>query len=275
MSRCYAFTKDYKPCRNYAEIIAYDEGLDGVKEVFYGDTCRLHRGFFNTWLDRLPTFAHGLEWRPMFRNHIARVLKADIKRVPPLLFADLTRYNGNYDHFFYLCAKHMEGFRFSMNPQLCIESMRACWWQSQSIGPVKIPPSYRLDFYRCMEDPKQGFFTVLQTCGIHQQPTLGQLMSVVDQLLDSEAGRFAVLDASFPNESSVQSLLQFPHLASIHDMIASGEFTAYLLFHRQEVYTKCQRRLDPIREELLSVAWMPERVLEWCCTDAVTRWQKK
>lgn len=271
MSRCYALTKQGKPCRNYAEVYATDVGLDGVPEIYYGLTCKCHRGFFNTLHHNLPTLAHGLEFRPIQRNFILRLFQEEIVVIDAdgliglgeLFFRHLG-WNNNYDHFLYLCAKHLKGFRFNWNTELCLSSLSACSWQSVSLGPVDIPHTYPLTFYKTMDDPKAGFFILLETCGA----SVGRFFTVVDMLLNSEPGRLALLDADFPSDTHLASFKNTcnrdDNLVHVRDLVESGEFKNYILFHKREIYDKCKRRLDQIRDDLLALAWQPRRVQAWC-----------
>ena len=263
MSRCYALTSNFKPCRNYGEVLATDTGLDGVPEIYYSPTCKCHRRFFDTWLSKLQRMAHGLEFRSVFRNHIQRVVQEGIVEIPASFIQGLGE-EANYDHFIYICVKYMKGFKFEWNSRLCMESLRTCWWQSRALGPVQIDTDYIVDFLHCMENPCQGFFTILETCC---SDTIGHTFSKIDTLLHSDAGLIALLDSSFPAKENVTKLLQqcqregIPQLV---DMLESGEFENYILFLRKEFLAKCKRRVDGIRDELLEICWQPERVQDWC-----------
>ncbi len=265
MSRCYALTEDFKPCRNYAEVLATDIGQDGIKDIYYSSTCKCHRGFFMNWEERLHRRGYRLQWRPYLRNYMKRVLEDGVQEVPKEFIESLS-VGEDYTYLIYLCVKYQASFRYSWNPALCDSALYACAWQSMAFGPVKIPNNYYIDFLNCMDNPKEGFFTILGVC-LPQQPLFGQHFTMIDTLLQSDAGILVLLDAGFPSSSEIDKLTRLCEregITKLVDMLVSGEFTDYILFLKKEFYNKCKTRIAGIRDELLEVAWQPARVQEWC-----------
>lgn len=261
MSRCYALTKDHKHCRCYGELLATDVGLDGVKEVYYSPTCRLHRGFFDNWLQALPRRARSLEWLSINREHIKRVLKEGIVEIPPSFFQSLS--GTKYNHFILLCVKYLEGFRFSWNPLLCSRALRACSWQSRAAGPVTVQKTYPLEFLRCMDDVKEGVFMILEATPLTL--SISDLLDLLYATLHSDSGLHALLDPSFPSEERIRQCKERFYLnTKLASMMESGEFIRYVSFLKEQFYATKAQKIHSFCDELLEVAWQPERVQDWC-----------
>jgi hypothetical protein len=43
---------------------------------------------------------------------------------------------------------------------------------------------------------------------------------------------------------------------------------AWFLNKKKQFYASLERKIEPIKEELLALTWSPERVMEWCMDDS-------
>jgi len=48
----------------------------------------------------------------------------------------------------------------------------------------------------------------------------------------------------------------------------SGQYLFWLLNKKKAFYASLESRIEPIKEELLTVSWSPERVMEWCMDES-------
>ena len=269
MSRCYALTKNFKPCRNYGTVL---EGSSDTIE--YSPTCRHHTNFFDTWCKRLLRLGYAIEWSPIVYNHIRRVLeegivevkKEDIERLP----------EGRYTHLILLCAKHVEGFQRSWNPAVFDRCIKNIWWQVFAVGPVNVSSQDLLALLKAYDEPLvQSFYTLLTKFpdSGYQEPHEEQWLRVVEVLVENS---YLKWHPDILNPEHFQKLKEktrrFPRLQSL---IEDGSLEEKLRSSKLNFYKRQKESMDSVKEELMAYTWHPDRFMEWCMDWEEKEWLSK
>jgi len=253
MPTCYAMTDKGKRCRAYS--------------IINSATCKAHQNHFNDlvskWIKK--KMIKDLEFYPARRIYIesalklrlVEVTKEDIATIPP---------HTSYTYFILLCARHTD-FVLDWNAKLSSKVLRTLWKRVGAIGPVVI--TYEDIFAMFRTNIVSGFYGSLLAYP-HSNAEINWFeffelsaraqwfqelihysynMKVVDEVI------VHLKKLSHEHQNQKQSLLH---------IFESGEYMAWFLNKKKQFYTSLECKIEPIKEELLEVAWTPERVMEWC-----------
>ena len=270
MSRCYALTKDNKPCRNYGIV------LEDSEDILYAPTCHHHPNFFDTWCKRLPRLGYSIESYPQIRyHHVRRVLeegivdvkKEDIERLPE---------GRNYTHLILLCAKHVEGFKRSWNPAVFDRCVRNIWWQVFAVGPVNVSSQDLVALLKCYDGPLvKSFYTILTKFpeNEYQEPWETEWLRVTEVLLENS---YLKWDPDLLNSENFQMLKEktkrFPRLQTL---LEDGTLETKIRSVKKNFYKRQKETMDSVKEELVMVTWHPDRFVEWCMDWEEKEWLQK
>lgn len=281
MSRCYAMTKKSRPCRNSSRIIGKTPD-----EILYSHLCDRHREYkFNIIIK------NGLEWKPVERHYIERVLKYKLVNIT---LEDVCRLrdrrgwnnNSSYTHFILLCSRWVEGFDREWNPMAFNIAIKDLWRQSRSIGPVYVCWDDLITLGSCVKDCVQGFFLLLMN--IPYSYNWDELSHIqwkvfISKVLSSSWGEKALLNIDILNESHWQNLKDRcceRKSKYLLDLIQSGDLFNTVKREKEELYKKLTRRIEHYKEELMEVVWKdPDWVIDWCIDieekkGCIERWSK-
>lgn len=233
MSHCHALKKNNTRCRAFASIESCSDDL-----IIYKHTCKAHANFFDTFI-LTKYFVESLEFWPGIVQFLKDAFENDLIRVTED-FVDRLRNHSSYSYFYFLAAKYSQGFK-PWNKPLYHKTIRILWSWIGRIGPVEITDKDILNLVKL--DPVPGFYAMLYNTGWPWE-TARNLCAKEDWFEE-----FYHAD-----ETTHESIItQFTLDTEKHkEWLASAKEAYYLRIGSR-----------PFKEELLAVAWVPER-LEWC-----------
>lgn len=259
MSRCYALTNTFKPCRNYADVLNRDS-----ETILYAPTCRKHTKYFDSWCSGLPRIGRRIEWYAIKYNHIKRVVEDGIVDVKKETIQSLPE-GRNYTHLILLCAKYVDGFKRSWNPAAFDRSLRNIWWQIFAAGPVDVCSQDLVVLMKCYDEPLvQSFYTLLTKFpdSGYQEPYEEEWFRVVDVLVENS---YLKWEPDLLNPEHFQMLktktTRFPRL---HKLVEEGSLEKKLRNTKETFYKQQKESIVSVKEELIAFAWHPDRFMEWC-----------
>jgi hypothetical protein len=268
MSRCYAFKKDFSPCRNFGEVA---EETDTC--VTYSSTCYKHREFFDNWSKKLLRIGCWIERYPGYRyNHVKRILEDGIAEVKE---EDIKKLSGthNYTHLILLCAKYVDGFKRSWNPSAFDRAVKNIWWQIFAVGPVYVSSMDLVCMLKCYDEPiVDSFYKVLPMFpnNGYQEPLEDQWFRVIDVLLENTWLKW---DPDLLKPEHITKLKEKSnYLPRLKTLVENGSLQAKLKSAKQNFYANQKELLDPVKEELIAYTWHPDRFMEWCLDWEEKKW---
>lgn len=271
MSRCYAFKKDFSPCRNYAVIL---EKTDS--SITYAPTCKLHEGFFDKWCKRLPRLGRNTESYPGYRyHHVKRVLEDFVVEVKKEDIEGLLTDN-NYTHLILLCAKYVDGFKRSWNPSAFDKAVRNIWWQIFAYGPVNVCSMDLVCMLKCYDGPLvDSFYKVLTMFpeNLAQEPWDDEWMRVIDVLVDKTWLKWE--PDLVKSEHITQLKEKSKWLPRLQNLVENGSVETKLKEVKKTFYKEQKEKQDSVKEELMAVTWHPDRFVEWCMDWEEKEWVLK
>lgn len=255
MSTCYAMTDKGKRCRAYS--------------IINSATCKPHQNHFNDdlvskWIQKN---IKNLEFYPARRIYIESALKHGLVQVTKEHIASISPHS-SYTYFILLCARHTD-FVLDWNPKLSAKVLRTLWKRVGAIGPVVI--TYEDIFAMFRTNIVSGFYGSLLAYP-HSNAEINWFEFFE---LSSRAQWFQELIHYSYNMKVVDEVIV--HLKKLsraeaeHSLLhifESGEYMAWFLNKKRQFYASLERKIEPIKEELLALTWTPERVMEWCMDDS-------
>jgi hypothetical protein len=256
MPQCLALTAKGKRCRSCAPYESY--------------VCSKHTEHFKdaelAWFYNQGKLLRNLELFPGFMIYVKEALRhklivptiEDIAKLPAHSF---------YTYFFLLCAKHLDGFALDWNPSLSTKAIRTLWKWHGSIGPVQI--TYEDIFAIMRLRPVDNFYPTicLYPHGlVPERPWFKFFYACAKQEW------FEELLHSNRHPELIQGSIEYlnkhcsvnPNHISLLRILQSGNLEKWLGETKQTRYTVLKGRLGPIRDELFTVSWSPERYMRWC-----------
>ena len=267
MSQCLALTSKMKRCRNYA--CSSSTADDAARLEADTHTCLQHKGHFNIakkiWFNKNAWFLRSLEFSSAERLYVAEALKhglvdiqeEDIRKLPD---------HPSYTYFIFLCVKLVKAFRIDWNAPLSERFIKTLWKWYGSIGPVQI--TYETFFSVIRNSPQENFYKVIQLYPhglVPEKPWFKFFRACADQ------DWFEEILHSDKNQERIKDSIAFLHKLPIHHskisllgILESGRLEDWLEATKYSRYDVLKGRLAPMKDELLSIAWIPERFMCWC-----------
>lgn len=254
MSQCLALTSKSKRCRNYAK---------------HDNTCAQHQSHFatakQTWFKLNARFLRSLEFSSAHRFYVTDALKhgmvyieeEDIRSLPD---------HSSYTYFIFLCVRFVNGFRIDWNIPLSHRFIKTLWKWYGSIGPVQITNE---TFFSVIESsPEENFYKVIELYPhglVPERPWFKFFRDCAEQpwfeeILHSDKNQQRIKD-------SIAFLHKLPIISnriSLLGILESGRLEDWLEATKYSRYDVLKSRLAPMKDELLSIAWIPERFMRWC-----------
>lgn len=254
MYQCLALTNKSKRCRNYSN---------------HEYTCAQHQGHFTIakklWFNKHGWFIRSLEFYSAQRLYVTEALKhglVDIQKEDIRSLPD----HSSYTYFIFLCVRFVNGFRIDWNTPLSHRFIKTLWKWHGSIGPVQITNE---SFFSVIEiSPEENFYKVIELYPhglVPERPWFKFFRDCVEQpwfeeILHSDKNQQRIKD-------SIAFLHKLPILSnriSLLGILESGRMEDWLEATKYSRYAVLKGRLAPIKDELLSIAWIPERFMRWC-----------
>jgi len=237
MSHCHALKKNNTRCRAFASIESCSDDL-----VVYKHTCKAHANFFDTF--RLTKdLIESLEFWPGIAHFLKDSFENDLICVKEGFVASL-RNHSCYSYFYFLAAKYSQGFK-PWNQPLYHTTIRILWSWIGRIGPVVITEADILELAKL--DPVPGFYAMLYNTGWPWE--LARNLCAKEDWFENVYHTDVAKHESIIKEFS-------PNYMDYKD-----NHKEWLASAKEAYYLRIGSR--PFKEELLAVAWSPER-LEWC-----------
>jgi len=234
MSHCHALKKNNTRCRAFASIESCSDEL-----ILYKHTCKVHADFFDTFI-LTKELVESLEFWPGIASFLKDAFENDLICVKEDFVAGL-RNHSKYGYFYFLAAKYSQGFK-PWNIPLYHKTIRLMNMWRGSIGPVQI--TYEDLLHLVKIDPVPGFYAIFYNTHIPLTMFLNlcakeewfQVVYHVDEAI---------------HEMNIRQF--YPNVKDYIQWLQIAKYRYYLNI----------RGLYPFKDELLAVAWRPER-LEWC-----------
>lgn len=256
MPQCLALTAKGKRCRSHSSG---------------NNTCSKHIDHFSyailAWFYSQGRLIRNLELYPGLRIYIEEALKHKLI-VPTIEDIAKLPVHSSYTYFILLCAKHVTHFSLDWNTKLSDKVIKTLWkWHSSiSIGPVHI--TYEDLFVIMSLNPVENFYKIicLYPHGlIPEKPWFKFFYACANH------GSFEELLHSSRNPERIQESIEFlnklpihPNKISLLHILQSGKLEKWLEETKRVRLSVLKGRLEPIRDELFAVSWLPERYMKWC-----------
>lgn len=256
MSHCHALKKNNTRCRAFASIESCSEDL-----ITYKHTCKVHEKYFDTF-QLTKGLVESLEFWPGISEFLKEAFQLELICVKEDFIASLTAHS-KYSYFYLLAARFSAGFK-PWNQSLYQKTFRLMWAWMGRIGPVQITYADLLDLAAI--DPVPGFYTMVYSRGDRQLTWL-----TAAELCTKEQWFEAVYHA---DKATHETHLTQSRASFIPIPAFEAEYPIWLSKAKEAYYANIQARL-PYKEELVAVAWNPERFIDWCLNGEVKERLKK
>lgn len=256
MSQCYALKKNNTRCRAFASIESCSEDL-----ITYKHTCKVHANYFESF-KFTKSLVESLEFWPGISEFFKEAFQLELVCVKEDFMNSLSNHS-KYSYFYVLAARFSAGFK-PWNQSLYQKTFRLMWAWMGRIGPVTI--TYLDLFDLAKIDPVPGFYTMVYSRGDRQLTWL-----TAAELCTKEQWFEAVYHADKATHEThlTQSRASFIPLPAFE-----AEYPIWLRKAKEAYYANIQARL-PYKEELVAIAWSPERFIDWCLNGEVKERLKK
>lgn len=273
---CLALTKNHKRCRSYASL-----EKDANGSIVRGFTCAKHATYFSEPnLSRVKRLLLGnyttrgysvhLEFRDSIREWVRDILihglititKEDIQKID-----EKWTHGTNHFYFIYLCALYLPTFDPFWGMMLWVRTMQCIWDWSSMIGPITITWSDIQDVICDDRDIVKFYSGIMAYTSEH-----GYMDRVAwFRFFEKSASRhpswivsvFSICDTVTQTMCEKFSS-QFTISESLKEIFSDGSYMAWLAAKRSEFYREKQERCSLYKNELLMVAWNPDRYKTWC-----------
>ena len=235
MSHCHALKKNNTRCRAFASIESCSDDV-----VTYKHTCKVHEKYFDTF-QLTKGLVESLEFWPGISEFLKEAFQLELICVKEDFIASLTAHS-KYSYFYLLAARFSYGFK-PWNQPLYQKTFKLIWAWMGRIGPVTI--TYLDLFDLAKIDPVPGFYTMLYS-------RTRQISWATIFELSSKEDWF---ENMYHTEEAIHK-----HYTQTQDFRI--EYMNWFL-DAKGVYFNTILARYPYKEELIEVAWSPER-LDWC-----------
>jgi hypothetical protein len=249
MSHCHALTKANKRCRSLALIQEKSEDC-----ITYSHVCKEHTHFFTTFQ---PTeeMVEDLEYHRGLHIFFRDAIKEGLICVKEFI-ASLPA-ESMYAYFYLVCLNNAKGFQSSWNRPLHLKAFKMVWKRLNSAGPVYIHWGHL--FLLAAIDGVEGFYTMLKTSNCDaavwfqlferaSREEFFEQMYHID-ISEHEAYRNDVIKHLTKDTPSTRYLKAY----------LEGIFLYWLKKKKTQRYESLRKRI-PFKEELMEVAWNPDRM---------------
>ena len=253
MSRCYALTKDYKPCRMYGSILTTTDDL-----TLYSPCCRQHSSL------TLKPKKRSLEWNLTFYNYTKRLLEDGVYETGHKDFQELTQPPNilmrpyKFTHFIVLSAKYSNFKKEWVHEEFYKAALRQLWWQMYAVGPVFVCHNDLFAVASSQTDPIQAMADFLSSFTHAQmdEPEVPEYLRLLGLYVQTEKGEAALLHPDL-----FRSLLgkMWPSRLNAQALITSGILIETLKQLKNIFYTEKKKIVATFKEELMMYCWHPCR----------------
>lgn len=244
MSHCHALKKNNTRCRAFASIESCSEDL-----ITYKHTCQVHTNYFSTF-KLTKDLVESLEFWPGISEFLKEAFQLELVYVKEEFITSLTNHS-KYSYFYLLAARFSKDFK-PWNQPLYRKTFRLMWQWMGRIGPVTI--TYLDLFDLAKIDPVPGFYTMLYSRSTRiSWATIFELCSKEDWFEN-------MYHTEGPTHKHL--LTQSKEYSHIEQPPFESEYMDWFI-DAKGVYFDTIIARYPYKEELVEVAWAPER-LDWC-----------
>ena len=243
MSQCYALKKNNTRCRAFASIESCSEDL-----ITYKHTCKIHENYFDTF-QLTKGLVESLEFWPGISEFLKEAFQLELICVKEDFIASLTAHS-KYSYFYLLAARFSYGFK-PWNQSLYQKTFRLMWVWMGRVGPVTI--TYLDLFDLAKIDPVPGFYTMLYS------RTRQISWTTIFELCSKEDWFENMYHTEEPTHE--YHITQSP-FRQLNIVPFESEYMELFVRSKSLYYNAIVARY-PYKEELVEVAWAPER-LNWC-----------
>lgn len=257
MSRCYALTKEEKPCRGFGEILSRTD-----EEIIYSPTCKKHSGY--EFKKILVTNAQSLEWDSIYYNYYKRVLEDGVLEITKQDIEELPQ--GNYTHFLFLCAKYVPGFHFNWNRKRSLATLANLSWQRRSVGPVYVSKDDVILFASTIGSPVATLLYCLSyyPSKTYSQPDKEEWIRFIDHFFETDIGKRALgIPSLLTLHTYIEEICKKTQGTVMLELLDSI-FQEYVKDKKKKFYLSFKDRTNTFKEELVKVTWHPNRFINWC-----------
>jgi len=247
MSHCHALKKNNTRCRAFASIESCSDDL-----VIYKHTCQTHTNYFDNF-KMSKELVESLEFWPGISHFFKEAFELELICVKEDFIASLANHS-KYAYFYLLAARFSAGFK-PWNQPLYKKTFRLMWVWMGSIGPVQITYADLLDLAAI--DPLPGFYTMIYSRGNRDLS-----WQTAAELCAKETWFEDLYHVDADTHKRAHTLITQSR-EFIPNPAFEAEYNDWLIKVRQIYYANIQARI-PYKEELVAVAWGPERVIDWC-----------
>ena len=251
MSHCHALKKNNTRCRAFASIESCSDDL-----IVYKHTCQVHAKYFDTF-QLTKYLVENLEFWPGISEFLKEAFQLELVCVKEEFIESLANHS-KYSYFYLLAAKYSQCFK-PWNQPLYQKTFRLMWVWMGRIGPVTI---HYVDLLALAKiDPVPGFYTM-----IFSRDSRNMSWMTIYELCVSEEW-FEIMyhiDAATHEYHITQSKELFRQSHEFDEQLKK-----WFSITKENYYTNIRKRLQ-FKEELLDIAWSPER-LDWCLDEEVKK----
>lgn len=250
MSCCYALTKNFKRCRNYASIPHYSE--DEEEQPSY--TCQKHKLYF-----KKPLTLRSIHWenqvylRSAFSLGLIKVSKEFVSSIPIIPHS--------YCYFLMLCARYIPEWEPSWNLNLWTASVPYILKHINSIGPFHISNLLVKSFIN-VKGGISYFYNAIQM--YPNNTTIGTNLNILMQVTAADP-LFSCVSEEIHKKYialTVQELKRKNHAETARFL--EEDFLETISANRKIFYWRCKNKTQIIKEDLIAMTWHPDRFMKWC-----------
>lgn len=235
MSHCHALKKNNTRCRAFASIESCSDDL-----IVYKHTCKAHANFFDTFTLN-KNLIESLEFWGGISEFLKDAFELGLICVKEDFITSLSNHS-KYSYFYFLAAKYSEGFKL-WNIPLYHKTIRILHSWIGRIGPVQMTDADLL--FLVKPDPVPGFYAMLYNT--HSSWEKIRQICVKEDWFEEFYHTDEAIHESIITQFS-------PNYSNHKEWLLEAKYAYYL-----NIRARC-----PFKDELLEVAWIPERVLDWC-----------
>jgi hypothetical protein len=251
---CYALTAKYKPCRGYPEPGSY--------------VCRHHRDYF-MYFDMTKICLVNLEFNSILRNHVKNALKRGII-TPSKEFVKKMHQKPYHSYAMILFAKYSQpyGFDYRWNIPLLDLSIRNLWRWSGAIGPITVTISDLVDIISA--DPNELFYKAIYLYPYRTfQYTPSHWKNFFTECFEREWFT-PVLHVSEDHDRKIEAVCKVLEDKEVDTSFLRVSYKEWFADEKVR-YFKMIQSIVPhdVKEEIIEVAWNPDRMVDWCLDEDV------
>lgn len=273
---CLVLKRNGSLCRNYACLEQTPSGL------VRGFTCRQHQDYFKDsesvkkkWIENVRFseetwgFGRNLEYYPDRLYAIQECLRIGLVNITceDILSIKLRSMN-QWLCFLVLVARHTPDF---LSWSLVGGSLYTLWQRIQGIGPFQY--SWRdLQLFLCSPVNLKQWYTGIQKYP-YEDPEVGFTKEDFYRFFEDSIQNFPEWGVKFILESEEGIRNNQIYCKQVHPtmknrnailLVTSEEFFTWRMSKKADWYKEQKGKCDTFKEELMAVAWHPDRFFSWC-----------